>query len=843
MISILMATRNRAGILRQVLDHYERLEAPRGGWKAIVVDNGSTDETRDLVDSYASRLPIEYVYEGNAGKSAALNAGFSRIAGDLLLFTDDDILPPPNWLVRYEQEAAARPEYDVFGGAIVCKWPSEPPQWMIADERIAMACFAYTDPAMVTGPVEHTLLYGGNFAIRTSVLPRSPLFNTAVGPKARGSYAMGNETDLLRRMAAQGCRSWFIDGIAVGHVVRPEQMTQAWMLRRAVNSGRGVYRIVSQEPQPTFLRYPRAALSGLVRNAAAFVRASIRRDVRTSFASRWYAHYWYGHLKQSAVSRRGAPDVKANSSPASPATVESTIDQSPPAGSATSAGLGARTTSGAAWSVIARVANQVMSIGSTAVLARVIPPTDYGVVGMSMVYIGFIAIFRDLGLSFAVIREARLDHSWLSTVFWANCALAVISTAAVVITAPWVAEYFHEPLLRGVVIGMSLSFPLSAAGTVHSSLLNRDLRFRTLAGIEIFSASVAFVTSVIMALAGYRVWALVAGAVVSPVISSVMLWRAVTWVPSFIVRADHLRSIVSFSLNLTGFNIVNYFARSLDSVIIGRYLGAAPLAHYRLAYGLMLYPVQNISQVFGRALFPAFSTMQHDDARFRSAYLRTCGALAVIAFPLAVLLASLPDLIIRVVYGPNWAPAGTLLAILAPVGIMQSIATTVGHIYTAKGRTDWLFRWGIVASLLTACSFIVGLRWGAVGVASAYAVAMMLLTYPCFAFPFRLIGLRVADLFRVLRPMGIAALVMFAVAVGSRKLVTDAGVNAPFALLSISASFAALAYATTIWFLHPPAIEDLLGFSNGMLTRVTTWNVFDRFRNYKTMRSAGGGAC
>ena len=187
-----------------------------------------------------------------------------------------------------------------------------------------------------------------------------------------------------------------------------------------------------------------------------------------------------------------------------------------------------------------------------------------------------------------------------------------------------------------------------------------------------------------------------------------LVWLVCKWRPRLVFRWSDIRSIASYSLNLSGFGIFNYFSRNADNLIVGRYLGAAQLGCYQLAYNLMIYPVQSVTSVLGRVLFPAFSNVQHDNARFRAAYLRVVQIVAVLCFPLMMGLLITADTVVPIVLGRQWTPAVPILMVLCPIGLMQSVGTLVGHIYTAKGRTDWMMYWGIVFGSLTVGGFSLG---------------------------------------------------------------------------------------------------------------------------------------
>lgn len=302
-----MATRNRAGILETVLDCYTRLTWPPGGWEAVVVDNGSTDGTAEAVSRVAGRLPLEYVAEPQPGKSRAVNAGLRHAKGDLILFTDDDILPTPDWLVDYEAAAAAHPGFDLFGGPEVLKWPYEPPAWAVCDDMIHGACFSHTDPSVRTGPYEGPMI-GGNFAVRASVVAEQGGFDPRIGP-APGSYIMGNEAEFIERLTGAGHKSWWIEDAVAEHIVRPDQVNQEWMLQRAVRAGRGEYsrEVQFQEPPALIAGLPRWVIRKAATQLGRVALVHIRGNAQERFVERWYLNYYRGMLIEARSIRGRKP--------------------------------------------------------------------------------------------------------------------------------------------------------------------------------------------------------------------------------------------------------------------------------------------------------------------------------------------------------------------------------------------------------------------------------------------------------------------------------------------------------------------------------------------------------
>ncbi len=451
---------------------------------------------------------------------------------------------------------------------------------------------------------------------------------------------------------------------------------------------------------------------------------------------------------------------------------------------------------------------QALQIITTLILARILAPSDYGLLGMAMVFIGFIGIFKDLGFSAVIIQTPNPSNTLLNSLFWSHVGFAALCTMALIVTAPAISWFYHEPRLTSVLQILSISFVLSGIGLPHGALLKKNLQFKIIAFVEISALCLGSAAGITAAFLGMGVWALVYQNLAHAFITSILLWMKSAWIPRFRFSWKEMRDVLSYSLNLTGYNIFNYFARNADYLIIGRYLGAQELGYYTIAYRLMLYPLRNITAVISRVLFPALAQIQNDNVRFGKIYLKVCFAIAIIVFPLMTGLWVVADSFVLVVLGARWEPVGFLLLILSPVGIIQSIGATVGTIYQAKGRTDWLFKWGLLSGSFLIGAFFVGLKWGITGVASAYLIAGIILAYPNFAIPFKLINLKFASLLGVLmRPFACSLIMLFIILMIKSLFTSRFGFNTEFYTLVF---VGAVIYLSASWMLNRQQLRELL---------------------------------
>jgi glycosyltransferase involved in cell wall biosynthesis len=317
MLTTVFATRNRAASLPRVLDALADLQAPPGGWKLIIVDNGSTDSTLEVVQGYASRLPVLLLHCPSPGKNRALNTALPHLEGDLVVFTDDDVLPDADWLIRLRAAAEAHPEAMLFGGTVLPDWPAPVPDWL--SEQAVEFSVLYAKNARPSGPCRPIDIYGPNMAVRRIIFEAGTRFAEHVGPDATNPlYAMGSETELLRRLEAQGHRGWFEASARVGHIIRPEQMQERWILERAYRYGIGEGRnhagalsagrpVLAGLPAPLLLRVIayRIAAHGM-----GLLPPSARR-LRIRYRDRWLAGLVAGRRAPAAPPALAQPRFSA----------------------------------------------------------------------------------------------------------------------------------------------------------------------------------------------------------------------------------------------------------------------------------------------------------------------------------------------------------------------------------------------------------------------------------------------------------------------------------------------------------------------------------------------------
>ncbi len=482
-------------------------------------------------------------------------------------------------------------------------------------------------------------------------------------------------------------------------------------------------------------------------------------------------------------------------------TVEST--DSPPS-------LTRKAVVGTAWSSLSTTGRQLLSIASVATVARLLGPRAYGVMAMANILMVFVLNFRDLGTGSAIIQRPVVSKSLLSSLFWVNFCFGLLLAGFICAVSPLLAGFFKTPELIPILCVLSISFWLTSCGITHSSLLLRQMRFRSLAAADLSAALAAYLVALTFAYKGFGVWSLVFANIASSLTSLIGYWIGAKWRPAWEFAVSEVKSVARYSLNLSGFGIVNYFSRNADNITVGKVLGQAALGDYQMAYNLMLTPIQNISAVVAQATFPAFARIQDNDERFRLAYTRSCMLIGLISFPVLAGLGVVADPMIRTILGTKWLGAIRVFQILAPVGLAQSIYTTVGQIYMSKDKTDWLFRWGVIQTSILVASFLVGIHWGVLGVATAYCITFLCVTMPPgFMIAFRLIGLSLPEFALALLPQIIITACMTLLCWLWLRFLPMIGIQTPWILFSSAVILGATFYVLMFLVTWPKVMQHL----------------------------------
>jgi O-antigen/teichoic acid export membrane protein len=412
-----------------------------------------------------------------------------------------------------------------------------------------------------------------------------------------------------------------------------------------------------------------------------------------------------------------------------------------------------KTARGALISAFGQGASLFFRMGSMVVMARLLVPEDFGLVGMITACTGFLGLFRDAGLSMATVQRASITRAQTSMLFWINLAvgglLAVLSAAI----APILVAFYHEPRLLWATIVLGLSFVFNGAAAQHRAVLQRDMRFAVLAFVDIVALLVSIAVGVGIAIAGQGYWALVGMTLSVHAVSFVGVWIAGAWVPDLPRRGAQVWSMLSYGGTVTLNSVIVYLAYNTDKVLLGRFWGAATLGIYGRAYQLINLPTENLNTTIGQVAFPALSRLQNNPERLRNYFLKGYGLFLSLVMPITLGCGLFADDIIRVFLGAKWDAAVPVFRLLAPTIFTFALINPLAWLLLATGRAKRSLMISLVLAPVVMLSYAAGLRFGPNGVAAGFSAGTMLLAVPVIIWATRDTAITAIDTLKeIMRP-------------------------------------------------------------------------------------------
>jgi O-antigen/teichoic acid export membrane protein len=342
-----------------------------------------------------------------------------------------------------------------------------------------------------------------------------------------------------------------------------------------------------------------------------------------------------------------------------------------------------------------------------AILAHLLSPKDFGLMGMVMVIIGLGMAFADMGISSAIIWKQDVTSEQLSTLYWLNIMAGVAVFGVVLAISPLVSAFFREPRLTNLMFFAAFIFPITAIGQQFQMLLQKALRFGRLAKVEIVSALVGAVTAITAAFLGQGVYSLIWGQLTTSACAALLFayMGLREWRPRLRFRPRDLHGFISFGLYQIGERVLNYFAFNVDYIMVGRFLGPRSLGIYALAWQLMVAPSTKLNPVLTRVAFPVFARKQTDDPALRRGYVELSKMIALLTFPIMVTAAATAPVLVPFVFGPKWIAAIPLIEIFVLFGLFRSLVNPIGSLLLAKGRADIGFKLNAVIAGVSTVAF------------------------------------------------------------------------------------------------------------------------------------------
>ena len=466
----------------------------------------------------------------------------------------------------------------------------------------------------------------------------------------------------------------------------------------------------------------------------------------------------------------------------------------------------------------AQAAYFVIRLGSFMILARLLGPKDFGLVGMVTAFTGVLDLFRDFGLSVATVQRTNVTEEQISTLFWINIVFGAVLAVITLAMAPVIAAFYHEPRLVGVTAALALGFVFNAAGIQHSAILQRNMRFTTMAVIGVTAMALGTTVAIIGARAGYGYWALVANTVSIPLMVTIGSWLATRWIPSKPHRRSGIRSILRFGGAVTFNGLVVYAATNLEKVLLGRFWGPTAIGIYGRAYQLVNIPISNLNTAAGEVAFSALSRLQDDPPRRKRYFLKGYSLVLALTLPITVACALFAKDVVVVVLGPKWIDAAPIFRWLAPTILVFATANPLSWLLMASGLIGRLTKMSLFIAPIMVVAYLIGLPHGPTGVACAYSVVMTLWLIPLIAWAVHGTEISVWDILRTVGPPLLSSLVA-----GSVAFVVGLAFGqalAPLARLTLEATSLAITFLGMLLFalgqksLYVDVVRGLFGSSS-----------------------------
>lgn len=400
-------------------------------------------------------------------------------------------------------------------------------------------------------------------------------------------------------------------------------------------------------------------------------------------------------------------------------------------------GLKGKSIQGGVSTTVSQLIVFIVNTLSTIILARILIPADFGLVAMVAAFSGFVSIFKDLGFSMAIIQREKVTHDQVSILFWFNIILCFCISLLFICSAPLIVSFYKEQRLFYIIIAYAASIFISSLSVQHNAILSRKMEFKKIALVNIISSILAVMVSVIMAFLNFGYWSLVFLTLAQSLFATLLLWYYCRWKPKFILWQSDIRTFLHFGAGISGFNVINYCARNMDNVIIGKFLGSTILGFYSKAYQLMMMPLTKLRDPLVTVGTPALSSLLNDPIRYRNYYYKLNFIICFFSFPMTVFLAIFAKELILIVLGPKWIASVLIFQLLSISAFIQPITGTTGSIFISTGKSSQFFKMGLISSVIIISSFFAGIHWGVNGVVIGYAIANYALLIPTLLYCFK----------------------------------------------------------------------------------------------------------
>lgn len=467
-------------------------------------------------------------------------------------------------------------------------------------------------------------------------------------------------------------------------------------------------------------------------------------------------------------------------------------------------GLTRRTAVGMAWAYGSYVGGRLLVLVSTAILARILTPGEFGLVALALTFTALLDMLKDLGVAEALIIVDEEEVSEKADTAWIVMQLGgVVILAITALLGPIVADLYDQPELVGILPVLGSTFVLRSLGSAHYALAQKRLDFRSRTVAEMADVVTRGVTGIALAIAGAGAWSLVLGYVAGTAAMTLTLWLRVDWRPRFRAQRAHLRELLGFGGALTGVTLAGAILGNVDALVIGHALGTSDLGLYSLAARLPELLIINLSVVAGQVLFPAFAAVGKD--ALPNAFLSSLRYAGMVSLPLAAFLFVLADPLVLAAFGDQWEAAATVMQLFCLYALASPVTLVCGTILKASGRAGLLLRVAIFQVIVVVPAVLIAVDGGINAVATVHAAVAGVILALQLGLAMRLVGVSLGPVLTALWPPVVGGLAVAAVAWGTDRLI-----DGTWAVLVVAGVAALAVYALTQWLFARESLRRLV---------------------------------
>ena len=464
-----------------------------------------------------------------------------------------------------------------------------------------------------------------------------------------------------------------------------------------------------------------------------------------------------------------------------------------------------KTVSGIFWSAIDRFSVQGVQFLIQIIMARLLLPSDYGLIGMLAIFIQLSQLFMDSGFSESLIQKQKRSQVDLSTVFYFNIAISVLIYLGLYACAPYISDFFNMPELTQISRYIFLNLILISFSAIHKTILSIRVDFKTLTKISFMSAVVSGVVGVTMAYMGYGVWSLVAQTLVQGLCTTLLSVYLVRWKPTLEFSMQSFKSLFSFGSKLLLTRTIHIVYTNIYTLVIGRRYSATDLGYYSRADQFATFPSSNINTIIYRVTFPILSSIQDDDVRLCHAYRSYIRISSFVIFPMMIGFLTLAEPVIVLLLTDKWMDCVLLLQILCIDWMFDHLSIININLLLVKGHSDWSLKLEIVKKITAVTILVCSLPFGIVGMCWGRAFYSVVAAVMNTHYTERLIGLTLKRQILDVIPSLLLASVMGLIVYGTTSLV-----DSYLLRIVIGVFIGAVFYIISAWLLNMKEFQSLL---------------------------------